>query len=54
MPENEELAKLLADTPKTEDPELLKLALLLANKVMDNQNLKFDGEGHLLTRDVNF
>ena len=50
---NEELAKLLED-PKTEDPELLKLALLLANKLMDKKDLNFDEEGNLLVRTINF
>lgn len=54
MAENEELAKLLQESPKTEDPDLLKLALLLANKLAEKDKSKFDDEGHLLVRTINF
>jgi len=52
LPDKEELAKLL-EQPQTLDPELLRLALLLANKAMDNK-LNIDDDGALIVRDVNF
>ena len=54
MPDNEELAKLLQEPPKTQDPEILKLVLLLANKALDQNKLNTDDDGFLLTRSVNF
>lgn len=48
-----ELAKLL-EKPKQEDPEILKLVLLLANKALDKDKLQFDKEGALLVRTTNF
>jgi len=49
-----ELAELL-EKPKEKpsDPEILKLVLLLANKVLDQKN-KYDDEGNLLVRTANF
>lgn len=54
MTENEELAKLLEGPPKTQDPDILKLVLLLANKAIEQPKLKTDDDGFLLTRNVNF
>ena len=50
---SEELAKLLEQPPKTEDPELLKLVLLLANKALD-KDLKKDENGALLVKTIDF
>ena len=54
MTEQEELAKLLEKPSEPKDPEVLKLALLLANKAMDEKKFRLDDDGFLLTRNVNF
>lgn len=56
MVDNKRLAELLEEEPETDDPEILKLVLLLANKAMDikSDSLKKDEEGHLLVKTVNW
>lgn len=52
---NEEMAELLkSQDNKSIDPELMKLVLLLANKALDKTNPRYDEEGALLVRNINF
>lgn len=53
-PDPEQLSELLKAKKEPDDPSLMKLVLLLANKVIDQRKDKYDEEGNLLVRNVNF